>query len=85
MLEMLFSGKFPSARHRNTYTEDLQNIPADPGTHEDRARNQQIKVKSALSPKLPLTSRNMGEAVAAPTALVPSLWRRWLVSSSMTR
>ena len=47
MLEMLFSGKFPSAGHRNTYTEDLQNVPDDPGSHEDRARYQQIKVRSA--------------------------------------
>ena len=58
MLEMLFSGKFPSPTHKNTYTgelhlasdyppclpEDLRNVPDDPGSHEDRARYQEIKV-----------------------------------------
>ena len=32
--------------------EDLQNVPDDPGSHEDRARYQQIKVK--ISPFLQL-------------------------------
>eukprot|EP00092_Neocalanus_flemingeri_P012109 GFUD01013057.1.p1 GENE.GFUD01013057.1~~GFUD01013057.1.p1 ORF type:complete len:938 (+),score=189.35 GFUD01013057.1:31-2814(+) len=43
MLEMLFSGKFPSPLYRKSYVEDLRNVPDDPGSHEDRARHQEIK------------------------------------------
>jgi hypothetical protein len=64
MLAMLFSGKFPSAKHRNTYTgegqddgvrddgnvaEDPQSFLNDPGNHEDWERFQQIKVNRSRS------------------------------------
>ena len=45
MLELLFSGKYPSSRTRKTYEEDLGNLPDDPGSHEDRSRHHEIREK----------------------------------------
>ena len=41
LLEILFSGQFPSAAHRKSYHEDVRGLPDEPGSHEDRARHQE--------------------------------------------
>ena len=43
MVEALLSGKYPSAKIRKAYVEDLRNVPDDPGSHDDRARHNEIK------------------------------------------
>lgn len=43
MVAVLLSGKYPSAKIRKAYVEDLRNVPDDPGTHDDRARHNEIK------------------------------------------
>ena len=43
MVTILLSGKYPSPKIRKAYIEDLRNVPDDPGSHDDRARHNEIR------------------------------------------
>ena len=64
MLELLFSGVYPTCATRKTYEEDLTNLPHDPGSHEDRARHHEIKEKGRACSSLCCTGTFVVETMA---------------------
>ena len=88
MVSILMSGKYPSAKIRKAYVEDLRNVPDDPGSHDDRARHNEIREHGKgekVSHKLFSIFKRILQDVAISAAPGLLWWRRCSVSSSTIR
>ena len=83
MLELLFSGRYPSSRTRKTYEEDLSHLPHDPGSHEDRARHHEIREKGRACSSLCCTATFVVETMAC--VIVSDQVRELVFDFSMER